>query len=138
MAHVDTGRSLPELLGSLATDISNLFRKEVELAKAEASEKVDVMLGAAQRLAIGAVLGIAAAGILAAAIVTGLAAVFVGMGMDPQLANALSALIVAVVFGGIAWALISGAISAMRTEKINMDRTVHSLSRDAQIVTEKF
>jgi hypothetical protein len=138
MAHVDTGRSLPELLGSLVTDISNLFRKEVELAKAEASEKVDVMLGAAQRLAIGAVLGIAAAGVLAAAIVTGLAAVFVGMGMDPQLANALSALIVAVVFGGIAWALISGAISAMRTEKINMDRTVHSLARDAQIVTEKF
>jgi high-affinity Fe2+/Pb2+ permease len=138
MAHVDTGRSLPELLGSLATDISNLFRKEVELAKAEASEKVDVMLAAAQRLAIGGVLGIAAAGVLAAAIVTGLAAVFVGMGMDPQLANALSALIVAVVFGGIAWALISGAISAMRTEKINMDRTVHSLSRDAQIVTEKF
>jgi hypothetical protein len=138
MAHVDTGRSLPELLGSLATDISSLFRKEVELAKAEASEKVDVMLAAAQRLAIGGVLGIAAAGVLAAAIVTGLAAVFVGMGMDPQLANALSALIVAVVFGGIAWALISGAISAMRTEKLNMDRTVHSLTRDAQIVTEKF
>jgi hypothetical protein len=138
MAHVDTGRSLPELLGSLATDISSLFRKEVELAKAEASEKVDVMLAAAQRLAIGGVLGIAAAGVLAAAIVTGLAAVFVGMGMDPQLANALSALIVAVVFGGIAWALISGAISAMRTEKLNMDRTVHSLARDAQIVTEKF
>jgi hypothetical protein len=126
------------LLGSLATDISSLFRKEVELAKAEASEKVDVMLAAAQRLAIGGVLGIAAAGVLAAAIVTGLAAVFVGMGMDPQLANALSALIVAVVFGGIAWALISGAISAMRTEKLNMDRTVHSLARDAQIVTEKF
>jgi hypothetical protein len=138
MAHVDTGRSLPELLGSLATDISSLFRKEVELAKAEASEKVDVMLAAAQRLAIGGVLGIAAAGVLAAAIVTGLAAVFVGMGMDPQLANALSALIVAVVFGGIAWALISGAISTMRTEKLNMDRTVHSLARDAQIVTEKF
>jgi Kef-type K+ transport system membrane component KefB len=75
---------------------------------------------------------------LAAAIVTGLAAVLVGMGMDPAFANALSALIVAIVFGGIAWALISGAISAMRTEKINMDRTVHSLARDAQIVTEKF
>jgi hypothetical protein len=26
----------------------------------------------------------------------------------------------------------------MRTEKLNMDRTVHSLARDAQIVTEKF
>jgi predicted phage tail protein len=138
MAHVDTGRSLPELLGSLATDISNLFRKEIQLAKAEASEKVDVILGAAQRLAIGAVLGIAAAGVLLAAIVTGLAAIFVGMGMDPTLANSLSALIVALVFGGIAWMLISGATSAMRAEKLNMDRTVHSLARDAQVVTEKF
>jgi hypothetical protein len=138
MAHIDTGRSLPELLGSLATDISMLFRKEIELAKAEATEKVDVILGAAQKLAIGAVLGIAAAGVLLAAIVTGLAAIFVGMGMDPVLANSLSALIVAVVFGLIAWTLISSAISATRAEKLNMDRTVHSLARDAQVVTEKF
>jgi hypothetical protein len=138
MAHVDTGRSLPELLGSLATDISSLFRKEIQLAKAEASEKVDIILGATQKLAIGAVLGIAAAGVLLAAIVTGLAAIFVGMGMDPTLAHSLSAIIVAVVFGGIAWMLISGAISAMRAEKLNMDRTVHSLQRDAQVVTEKF
>ena len=137
MAHVDTGRSLPELLGSLVTDISNLFRKEVELAKAEASEKVNVILGATQRLAIGAVLGIAAAVVLLAAIVTGLAAVFVGMGMEPVLANSLAALIVAIVFGGVAWMMISGAISTMRAEKLNMDRTVHSLARDAQVVTEK-
>jgi hypothetical protein len=137
MAHVDTGRSLPELLGSLVTDISNLFRKEVELAKAEASEKVNVILGATQRLAIGAVLGIAAAVVLLAAIVTGLAAVFVGMGMEPILANSLSALIVAVIFGVVAWTMISGAISTMRAEKLNMDRTVHSLARDAQVVTEK-
>jgi hypothetical protein len=137
MAHIDTGRSLPDLLGSLATDISTLFRKEIELAKAEAGEKVDVVLGAAQKLAIGAVLGIAAAGVLLAAIVTGLAAVLVGMGMEPALANALSALIVAVVFGLIAWTMISGAISSMRAEKLNMDRTVNSLARDAQVVTEK-
>jgi hypothetical protein len=137
MAHIDTGRSLPELLGSLATDISTLFRKEIELAKAEATEKVDVVLGAAQKLAIGAVLGIAAAGVLLAAIVTGLAAVLVGMGMEPVLANSLSALVVAVVFGLIAWSMISGAISSMRAEKLNMDRTVHSLARDAQVVTEK-
>lgn len=138
MATIESGRSLPELLGSLATDISTLFRKEIQLAKAEASEKVDAVLHAAQRLAIGAVLGIAAAGVLLAAIVSGLAAVFVGMGMDPTLANSVSAIIVAVVFGGIAWMLISGAISAMRAEKLNLDRTVHSLQRDAQVVTEKF
>jgi AcrR family transcriptional regulator len=138
MAHVEHSRSLPDLLGSLVNDISSLFRKEVQLAKAEASEKLDTILGAAQKLAIGAVLGIGAVGVLLAAIVSGLAAIFVNMGMDPTLANSLSALIVAVVFGGVAWALISGAISAMKAEKLNMDRTVHSLARDAQVVTEKF
>lgn len=138
MSHVEQGRSLPELLGSLATDISGLFRKEIELAKAEAGEKVDVVLGAAQKLAIGAVLGIGAVGVLLAAIVSGLAAIFVGMGMEATLANSLSALIVAVVFGGIGWSLIQGALAAMKAEKLNMARTVHSLSRDAQVVTEKF
>jgi AcrR family transcriptional regulator len=138
MAHVDHGRSLPDLLGSLASDISGLFRKEIQLAKAEASEKLDAVLTAAQKLAIGAVLGIGAVGVLLAAIVSGLAAIFVGMGMDPTLAHSLSAIIVAAVFGGIAWALISGAIQAMRAEKLNMDRTVNALAQDAAVVTEKF
>lgn len=137
MSTTETGRSLPELLGGLATDISTLFRKEVQLAKAEASEKLDVILGAVQKLAIGAVLGIAAAGVLLAAIVTGVVAMFVAMGMGPTLANSLAAVIVAAVVGGIAWTLISGAIAAMRAEKLNMDRTVHSLAQDAHVVTEK-
>lgn len=136
MAHVEHSRSLPDLLGGLASDISGLFRKEIHLAKAEASEKLDVIAGAAQKLAIGAVLGIGAVGVLLAAIVSGLAALFVGMGMDPILANAVSAVIVAVVFGAIAWALISGAINAMKAERLNMDRTVHSLAQDAAVVTE--
>ncbi|HHY49966.1 MAG TPA: phage holin family protein [Alphaproteobacteria bacterium] len=131
------GRSLPELLGGLATDISALFRKEIQLAKAEASEKLDLLLSAGQRLAIGAVLGIGAVGVLLAAIVTGLAALFVGMGMQATLANSLAALIVAVVFGGIAWAMISGAIATIRQERIELDRTARSLAEDAAVVTER-
>jgi hypothetical protein len=137
MSHVEQGRSLSDLLGSLATDISGLFRKEIQLAKAEASEKIDMIMGAAQKLAIGAVLGIGAVGVLLAAVVAGLAAIFIGFGMDPTLANSLSAVIVAAVVGGIAWSLISGALAAMKADKLNMDRTAHSLARDAQVVTEK-
>lgn len=137
MSYAEHGRSLPELLGSLATDISGLFRKEIQLAKAEASEKLDVVMSAAQKLAIGAVLGIGAVGVLLAAIVAGLAALFVGMGMAPTLANSLSALIVAAVFGGIAWSLVSGAIASIKSENLTLDRTAHSLARDAQVVTEK-
>jgi phage-related tail protein len=138
MSHVEHGKSLPDLLGSLASDISGLFRKEVQLAKAEAGEKIDLVLAAAQKLAIGAVLGIGAVGVLFAAIVSGLAAILVGAGMDPTLASSLSALIVAAVFGAIAWTLISGALNSMKASKLNLDRTVHSLTRDAQVVSEKF
>jgi hypothetical protein len=137
MSHVEQGRSLPDLLGGLATDISNLFRKEIQLAKAEAGEKIDMVMAAAQKLAIGAVLGIGAVGVLLAAIVTGLAAILVGIGMEPTLANSLAAILVAPVVGAIAWSLISGALAAMKAEKLNMDRTVHSLARDAEVVTEK-
>jgi hypothetical protein len=138
MSQVEHGRSLADLLGGLASDISQLFRKEIQLAKAEASEKLDVVMGATQKLAIGAVLAIGAIGVLLAAIVSGLAAALVGMGMGATLANSISALIVAAVVGGIGWSLIQGAVNAMKAEKFNMDRTVHSLARDAQVVTEKF
>jgi hypothetical protein len=138
MSHVEHGKSLADLLGSLASDISGLFRKEIQLAKSEAGEKIDLVLSAAQKLAIGAVLGIGAVGVLLAAIVSGLAALLVNAGMDPTLASSLSALIVAAVFGIAAWSLISGAINSMKADKLNLDRTVHSLARDAQVVSEKF
>lgn len=138
MAEVEHGRSLPDLLGSLATDISNLFRKEIELAKTEAGEKFDLLIGAGQKLAIGIVLGIGAVGVLLAAIVSGLAAIFVGLGMEATLANSLAAIVVAAVFGIAAWSLVSGALAAVRMEKLNMNRTAHALARDAQVVTEKF
>ena len=137
MAHVEHTRSLPDLLGSLVDDISMLFRKEVQLAKAEAGEKIEMILNSAQKLAIGIVLAIGAVGVLLAAIVSGLAAIFVAWGMGIALANGLSGLIVAVVFGLIAWSMISSAISSMKAEKLNMDRTMHSLARDAAVVTEK-
>jgi hypothetical protein len=138
MAQLEHGRSLPDLLGGLVTDISNLFRKEIELAKTEAGEKFDLVVGAGQKLAIGIVLGIGAVGVLLAAIVSGLAAIFVGFGMEATLANSLAAIIVAAVFGIVAWTMINGALASVRMEKLNMNRTTHALARDAQVVTEKF
>ena len=75
MAHAEqTGEGLGFLLSGLATDVSGLFRKEIELAKAEASETVDNATRAGRNLAIGAVLAIGALGVfLAAALVRVLA-----------------------------------------------------------------
>lgn len=137
MANGTEGRPLAELLGSLAGDITSLFRKEVDLAKAEASEKVSQVAGAATALAVGGVLLLGALGVLLSAIVSLLAAFFVSRGMDPTLAAALSAFLVTAVVGLVGWAFISKGIEALKARSLNLNRTTASLERDAQIVKER-
>jgi hypothetical protein len=138
MSYSDHGRPLTDLLGGLVSDISGLFRKEIQLAKVEAGEKIDEVIGASRNLAIGGVLAIGAVGVFLTAIVTGLAALLVSMGMSEGMASFLSALAVAIVIGGIAWMLIQKGISEMRANKLNMQRTTRSVAQDAQVVKESF
>src|SRR5690606_41877831 len=109
----------------------------VELAKAEASEKVSQVAHGGELIVAGAILALGALGVLLAAIVTILGAWFTSMDMDPLVANSLSALIVAVVVGIIAWMLISSGMRRMRQTNLSMNRTVSSLSNDAAIVKER-
>src|SRR5690606_39717235 len=97
MSYAQHGRSVPDLLGGLVSDVTGLFRKEIQLAKTEASEKVDQVVGASVSLLFGAVLGLGALRVVLAALVTALAAVFVGMDMQPTAANSLAAGLLAVV-----------------------------------------
>lgn len=137
MAHAEQSSStLGDLLGGLASDISGLFRKEIQLAKAEASEKLDDALKAGRNLAIGAVLAIGAIGVFLAALVSGLTALLVGMGMAEQPANFIAALVITAVVGGVAWAMISRGIAEFKANKLNMERTAHSLQMDAAAVKE--
>lgn len=130
-------RSIADLIGDLANDITGLFRKEVQLAKTEASEKLDQVVDASQGLAVGAVLAIGAVGVFLAALVTGLSALLVvGLGMDDATANFIASLVVAVVVGGIAWAFIQRSLSALKASRLNLNRTAHSLARDAEVVKE--
>jgi drug/metabolite transporter (DMT)-like permease len=137
MSQVNEGRPLAELLGGLASDISNLFRKEIQLAKAEASEKFSQTLGGVISLVIGAVLGLGALGVLLSAIVSLLASFFVNQGMDPAMSNAIAAGIVTIVVGIIAWVFFNRGMSALKASNLNLNRTTASLSRDADIVKER-
>ena len=137
MSQVNEGRPLAELLGGLASDISNLFRKEIQLAKAEASEKFSQTLGGVISLVIGAVLGLGALGVLLSAIVSLLASFFVNQGMDPAMSNAIAAGIVTMVVGIIAWIFFNRGMSALKASNLNLNRTTASLSRDADIVKER-
>lgn len=137
MSQVHENRPLTELIGGLVGDISGLFRKEIQLAKAEASEKVSEAMGAVVSLFIGAVLALGALGVFLAAVVTLLTSFFTAQGMDPILASALSAGIVTVVVGIIGWVFISKGLNALKTTNLNLSRTTTSLGRDAEIVKER-
>ena len=77
-------------------------------------------------------------GVLLSALVGGLATVFGNQGFTATGANALSALIVGVVIGVIAWLLISRCLAALRGSNLKLDRTATSLKRDVDAVKEKF
>ena len=112
MSNTQEGRPLAELIGGLAGDISSLFRKEIQLAKAEASEKLSDTIAGVVSLLIGAVLALGALGVLLAGIVT-------------------------IVVGIIAYVFVNRGLNALKASNLNMNRTAASLSRDADIVKER-
>src|SRR3569623_1753699 len=132
---VGSGR-LADLFSSLMLDFTGLFRSEIALAKAEASEKFDLALKAGISLAIGAVLAIGAIGVFLAALVSGGAALLVQMGLSAQAANFVAALIVTLVVGGAAWAFITRALDGLKVDKLGMERTANSLRADAVTLKE--
>ncbi|WP_297112920.1 phage holin family protein [uncultured Devosia sp.] len=138
MSQVNHERSLGDLLSGLVNDISGLFRKEIQLAKAETSEKVGEMMGGAVSLLVGGVLALGALGVLLSALVTLLAAYFItALEMSVTVSNAVAAGIVTVVVGIIAWVFISRGLSTLRASNLNLNRTTSSLGRDANMVKER-
>lgn len=137
MSQANENRPLSELLGGLVSDISGLFRKEVQLAKAETSEKVGEMMGGVVSLLIGGVLMLGALGVLLSAMVTLIAAFFVAQGMDATVATAIAAGIVTVVVGIIGWVFISKGRDTLKASNLNLNRTTTSLGRDAEVVKER-
>jgi hypothetical protein len=134
----ESQRSLTDLLGGLAGDIAGLFRTEIQLAKTEAAEKLDDALDASKGLAIGVVLAIGAVGIFLTALVTGLGWLLIAFGMSEPAAGFVSALAVALIAGGIAWSFISRSLEAWKASRLNLNRTTHSLARDAEVAKETF
>ncbi len=74
MSTENESRPLADLLSGLVSDMTSLFRKEVQLARTEASEKVAQGLTALASIAVGGVLVLGALGVLLSAIVQLLAA----------------------------------------------------------------
>ena len=130
-------RPLSELVSGLVSDITGLFRKEITLAKTEASEKMSQALTGVEAFAAGLVFAVAAVGVLLAALVKGLAAFLMARGMTEASADALASVIVGVIVALIAWAMIHRGLSTLRGENLKLDRTSSSIRRDAQMIKER-
>ncbi|MGO4440955.1 phage holin family protein [Rhizobium sp. RAF56] len=137
MASSSENIPLSELVGGLVADVTGLLRKEIDLAKTEASEKLSQALNGVEILIVGVVLAIGSIGVLLSALVGGVASFLVGQGMTQPNANALAALIVGLVVAAISWAMVSRGLSALRGSNLKLDRTTKSLRRDVDAVKEK-
>jgi hypothetical protein len=115
-------RSLAGMVKGLVSDVTTLFRQEIELAKTEAGERVESAVHGGQMLVAIVVLG---------------TAWLVSIGMEPMTANVISAVVVALVVGLIGWIMISAGIKRLKTSNFKLERTAHSLSEDANVVKER-
>ena len=115
-------RSVGDLTKQLSRDMSELVRREVELAKTEVAAKTR-MLGTGAGL-------VAAAGVLAVAMLGSLVAAAI-MALDTALADWLAALIVALILGVIAALLALTGLKSVRRATPPVPReTVDSVKED--------
>lgn len=122
-------RSLSDLVGTLLGQMSTLFRKEVELARAEVGEKAGRAIGAAVPMAIGAAL-------LFGALLVALLAAESGL-VRLGLAVGWSRLLVAVLAGLLGLMLIRAGAARLAATNLIPQRAAEQLSRDAQLAKEQ-
>ena len=121
-------RSTPGLVSDVLTHVSNLVRKEVDLARTEVSENV-TRAGVAIGLLVGAlVIALVALNVLAAALVAALTA----MGLDAGWA----AIIVGGVLAIIAFAMVAKGLNDLKLSSLAPTRTAKNVQRDAETVKE--
>jgi len=129
-------RPISSLLRELAEDARGLVRDEVRLAKAETSENVAALVKGLAPFAVAAVLGLVALLMLATAANAALTTLL-AKAMSLGIAVWLSPLILALVLGAVAWALVNKGKTALRNQSLKPDKTVATLQEDKQWIRSK-
>jgi drug/metabolite transporter (DMT)-like permease len=124
-------RPLGSLLGDLMADLTELVSKEIQLAKAELSEKVSQATAGVTSLAVGGLVAFAGLLVLLDAAVYGVAAL---LGDAPLWA---AALIVGVVVLGIGMVLLLKGRSNLSAESLAPKRTVEAMRQNAETIREQ-
>lgn len=130
------GRSVPDLLRELSGEVADLARLEVELAKTEMSEKLEVFQRGMIATVVGGTFMLAALLALLWAVnlaLTALLAQFVSL----DIAVWLSPLILAAVLAPIGWAMMKGGTRSMKREGVTPSMTRETLEEDRRWAGEK-
>ena len=121
-------RPLGDLFGDLATEMSNLVRQEVALAKVEVAQKAKYVGRNVGYLVVGGAVAYAAVLAIVAAIIILMARVLPNWG---------ATLLVGVVVGLIGWLLIGKALMALQNAELTPRETVETLKEDATWMKEQ-
>ena len=121
-------KPLGELFSDLASDMSNLVRQEVELAKVEVGRTAKHVGRNIGYLVVGGAIAYAALRAIIAAII---------MLLDNVMPSWGASLLVGVVVAIIGWLLIGKAISALQQTDVTPKETVETLKEDAAWVKQQ-
>jgi hypothetical protein len=122
-------RPIGEIAGALTRDLSLLVRQELQLARAEMSDKAKQTAAGVGMMAAAAGVALCAAGALTAAIVLALAEA-----VDPWLAALITTALLALVAAGFA------LMGKRRVEEVGPpvpEETIENVKEDAQWVKEQ-
>lgn len=122
------GRSISDILSSLVRQVTGLIRSESQLARAEISEKIDKLTGAAVMIGAGAVLLLPGLVILLQALVAAL--------VERGWSAALAALLVGILTLAIGAIVCVIGLRRLKTVSLIPSKTLNQLQQDVAVATE--
>jgi Putative Actinobacterial Holin-X, holin superfamily III len=121
-------KPLGDLFSDLASEMSELVRKEVALAKLEVGQKAKYVGKNVGYLVVGGAVAYAAMLAVLAGVI---------MLLDKIMPNWGAALVVGIVVGAIGWLLVSKARAALQATDVTPHQTVETLKEDAAWVKQQ-
>jgi hypothetical protein len=115
------------LVGDLQTDVKTLIKKEIELAKAEMGEKVSAIGRNAAFAAVGGVLALMAVFLLLLGVGAIFARLLVAADLSPGAAYFVSYMGLALVLGGVGYALLHKGMSAFSKISLAPEKALTSV-----------
>jgi putative superfamily III holin-X len=123
-------RSIGELFGQLSQDMTLLFRQELQLARAEMSEKISQVTSNLVSVVAGGFVAYVGALALVAALI-------LGLHEAAEISPWVSALIVGAIFAVAGYVMLNRGLKELKRVDLAPRRTVETLKDDVQWAKEQ-